>query len=839
MKIHKPDDLALLYRVLRWQGRDVLSIGAIAGFRLTGPANAPLLSEAEIWQRAAIACPDTPLDEGVPKPAGEFLLVGTAYAPDGQPVPHLPVSVRVGDVSKQLYVFGDRQATALGGLSAPAPFVTMSLAGTGISIPNVEDPGHRVVSPADAPPRAGFGPVPTDDTERAMHLGPFDARWHAREWPHFPASTSAEYAHMARPDQRNTGYWRGDEAIELIHLTAGQAMSNSALPALRARCFVRRQGEVSMRLEEAAAQADTVWLLPDLDCGLVLYRGVVALSDEDGDDVLDVVAGWEAMATAPRAAADYEAIVFPPAVEVTPAPVPAAAAIPAVHTPPSPDAAPHAAADTTLPGLHAAEASVAALERDTEDMLRHAGLTRADVEKALPRTEPEPAMDLPALTRLVDDLERQAQSSADAHGVTPAMIAALLAASQPTAPAQSMVETLAQLESDVAAMQASLGMTPELLDDLIARHPEAAVLREPPPEPLQALKLPAIAQEAAAARKEAAAPPPQSPQSTPDLSEVKRHTRETVIAAHAEGHRLAGMDLSGLDLGGVSLTGADLSDANLSGTRFDGTDLTGASLRNARCAGARFANARLGGAQLDHGDFTGADLTSAVMEGARCTGALFDGAVMTSLRAAGCNAAGASFADAGLTDADFARANLQAARFQGTQLGGASLIGAQCEKSEWYGANAEGCRLTEALLERSRADAKTILRGADLSGARLDDANWEGVDLRGAVMQRARLDGADFSRVQGDGARLSQASARGTRFDKASLVDADLTLVNLFGGSLRRARVSGATLRGANLYGADAYGADFSGARLDGATTTRTVLATPGRPESITARTVA
>lgn len=839
MKIHKPDDLALLYRVLRWQGRDVLSLGAIAGFRLDVPGNASLLSEAEIWQQASIACQDAPLDEGFPKPSGEFLLFGTAHAPGPQAVPHLPVSARVGDVEKKVIVFGTRHVTALGNLSAPSPFFAMPLTGEGATIPNVEDPGNRILSPSDTPPPAGLGPIATDAPERSRYLGRFDASWLAREWPHLPALTSAGYAHAARPDQHNVGFWRGDEAIELLHLRAGQPLLTSALPALRARCFVRRQVEASPHFEEISAHAETVWLLPDLGSGLVLYRAVATLGDEDGDDILDVVTAWEPMHSAPRPTAAYESMLFPSVpvmAQASTEPSEIIAPVPARSRPER-----TAAAAVSLPGITALEASVIALERDTETMLQNSGLTWADVERYLPQAQDEPTADLAALTKLVDDVEEHAQSMLAAHGMTPEKVASVLAAlAPPPLPqslpsAKSLAELIEQLESDVAAMQLSHGVRPEVLDKLIDSHPELAILRQPvatSPDALAAVELEAKTE--GESRPRAAydnSPPTPSPRPTAAAT-MARHTREAVVAAHAAGQRLAGMDLSGLDLSDLSLQDADLSEAALGGANLNGADLRGASLRHAHCEGTDFSGARLDGAHLEYGDFTDADFTAASMLAANCEAALFDRARMTSLRAAECHAPAASFADSVLAGADFARADLRGARFHRGVLDGASFADAECAKTEWYGAHAEGACFAKAQLQRSRADAQTVMRTADLSDAALDLANWEGVDLRHARLTRARLDGADLSGARADEASLAQASARGARLDKARLTHADLTQINLFGGSLRRARVSHAKFDSANLYGMDGYGANLGAASLDGAMTGRTVLAIPDRQET-------
>ena len=88
-----------------------------------------------------------------------------------------------------------------------------------------------------------------------------------------------------------------------------------------------------------------------------------------------------------------------------------------------------------------------------------------------------------------------------------------------------------------------------------------------------------------------------------------------------------------------------------------------------------------------------------------------------------------------------------------------------------------------------KSGAQADLRGADLSGAFLDQANLSGADLRGA-----NLSGADLS-----GANLIGADLRGADLSGANLSDANLSDANLSGASLYEADLSGARLYGADL----------------------------------------
>jgi hypothetical protein len=60
-------------------------------------------------------------------PKFEVVLLGKAYAKDGKPVPHRRVALAVGDVRREIDVYGDRQWNDREGFTAPEPFTEMPL----------------------------------------------------------------------------------------------------------------------------------------------------------------------------------------------------------------------------------------------------------------------------------------------------------------------------------------------------------------------------------------------------------------------------------------------------------------------------------------------------------------------------------------------------------------------------------------------------------------------------------------------------------------------------------------------------------------------------------------
>jgi len=89
--------------------------------------------------------------------------------------------------------------------------------------------------------------------------------------------------------------------------------------------------------------------------------------------------------------------------------------------------------------------------------------------------------------------------------------------------------------------------------------------------------------------------------------------------------------------------------------------------------------------------------------------------------------------------------------------------------------------------------AGATLRGADLVGATLRDADLRGADLVGANLRGANLRGAN----------LRGATLWGANLGGADLHEATLWGANLRGADLSRAKLSGARLWGANLGGAN------------------------------------
>jgi uncharacterized protein YjbI with pentapeptide repeats len=100
-------------------------------------------------------------------------------------------------------------------------------------------------------------------------------------------------------------------------------------------------------------------------------------------------------------------------------------------------------------------------------------------------------------------------------------------------------------------------------------------------------------------------------------------------------------------------------------------------------------------------------------------------------------------------------------------------------------------------------------RGLKLVRARLCNASWAGLDLRGAEMMFANLRGADLS-----GAELRRAWVAGADLSAAKLVAAKLRWLHAEGADFTGADLSRVVAHGANFADADMPDADFTDADL-------------------------
>ncbi len=315
MKTLKPQRLGFAYRTFEALRRFYFVPTTFVWFAFDDPKT--LLPELGMWEALGDALGAAPPDEGMPKPRGELLLTAKAFAPGAVPAGACVVRARVGTIDKSLAIFGDRFWEVVD--RPPLPFTEMAIAydrafgGDGFALnplgkgarptrvdgaelhplPNIEDPRRLLRGPGDRPSPAGFGAIDMTWPQRRSKMGTYDAAWLKDHYPGYAPDIDWSVFNTAPDDQQQPSPFRGDEEFELENLHPTRPRIASRLPGVRARCFAWQRLAEGERLHEVAMHLDTVHLFPHLERGLLIYRGVLEVADDEADDVVRVLIAAE------------------------------------------------------------------------------------------------------------------------------------------------------------------------------------------------------------------------------------------------------------------------------------------------------------------------------------------------------------------------------------------------------------------------------------------------------------------------------------------------------------------------------------------------------------------
>lgn len=863
MKTLKPMALSVLTGPYEHLGKTHLAVVACA---MTGFEPGVLEHEQTLWKTLA----ETPgfsgaLDELRPKVKSEVLAVGWAFAPPGRTVKARSVRVEVGALSKELWVVGDRQWKD-GVPTEAVPFDRMPIAwdrafggegfapnpaGRGFApvkteagmvhpLPNVEIPNKLVTSPRDRPTPAGFGPMDASFPKRIARAGTYDKRWLDTRFPDHPEDFDPTYFLVAPEDQWLKEPLSAGDRVVAEHMHPDKERLEGSVPALVARCFVSREGDL---LRELPLKLDTLWLVPHVERMVLVFRGFTEVRDDEASDVLDILFALERPGEArPRS---HYASVREKRLDRDKG---------TLHMLRDKDLIPEgmraagAAGDKDLAPLLAREglverAMVAQTEAQLERAREECRAMGVDPDEIVPKHAPAPATGIPdgdGLADFVEGAEKEAQKAIADEEVRRAKFyddlrkmcaeggidfdrmleqAKKDLGGPPTFSADAEIERL----HEMAQLSANAGIG----------IPEVSKLADP--------KLEEKLHDAERMLKDT----------------YRKHVHYLPRAQEMEAEHAARLrrDVLGWIAEGAPLTDRDFTGADLSGIDFSGRDLSRSFLEAAKLDGCRFMDANLTGVVFARATMCDADLTRACVKGANFGEAVLEGAKL----GGGVDASEAVFARADLSRADLRGILLDKADLSGAKLEGADLTGAVAKeltilRSDFHGAIFRGARFERSnLLEldvpgvdfRGVAMPGTVLfdvnaDGASFDGAELESfrvvgvdrgctlvgASFRGANLKGAFFRGARLEGADFRDAILDAADFSKAKLKGARFDGARmregrLMKADLTDASLEGADLMGALLGGAILRGARFTRANLFRADTIGAIGDDRTSFR------------------
>lgn len=395
---------------LVWQltpSRWVLTVVCKATYTLTpgvvGPTaeQEPIQDEDAHWDDDPGRSLFAPADLVPFKPRADVMLVGCAYARNGQPARSLVVRLNVGKIDKSIEVLCPRVRTRDGELREGKRWTKMPLlyeraAGgprtenpVGIHDDSVRDPYGQLALPNLQAPGLS---LPQDKLPKPIGFGPIAGDWPARrgrvprgsgdrDWARAPYGEGFDpaYFQAAPPDQQLDAL-RPTERIALENLLAKHPVFVSSLPGDRVRARIELRG-ASPR--EVSLVADSLWIDTDRAICSVTFRAKVDIEhpDQEGRILValaksDQPIAWSRIAPAPPPPSSQTSqpsqtsqsspppgLVAPLGATPAPgraAPSSASAAPPALSTPPAPPARVSSApAPTMPPPVPAARPSVA------------------------------------------------------------------------------------------------------------------------------------------------------------------------------------------------------------------------------------------------------------------------------------------------------------------------------------------------------------------------------------------------------------------------------------------------------------------------------------------------
>lgn len=260
----------------------------------------PLIMADTFTGEPGVSAPMQEVDFAPRKHRCDVLLNGSAYAPDGRPVPRVEVGVRIGAMVKAFRVVGSRSwQSGLRGVTAtaPTPFATMPISydhafggvdahhddpskhaafmanpvGAGFHkhlrpewvdgspLPNTEELDRPILTPdSEQPVPMAFGPYGRSWQPRSKYAGTYDDDWVDRHFPFLPPDFGDEY-YQAAPADQQIAHPQGGEEIVLVNLSK-EGYTAFTLPTFDAPIYFFLKNGLR---EDGRLSLDTIVLEPD------------------------------------------------------------------------------------------------------------------------------------------------------------------------------------------------------------------------------------------------------------------------------------------------------------------------------------------------------------------------------------------------------------------------------------------------------------------------------------------------------------------------------------------------------------------------------------------------
>lgn len=852
--------------------------------------------QAQPWLAERFA--KQPFDRGLKKTHGTFAVHGSAYPLNTAQQAGMAVRVNLGSLVKTLHVQPPRQwrkgllgwspvvcgaltvfpldlQHAYGGADSPdnpqgIGYTTEPDVAEGLILPQVESPQTPLRAPGEAVQVASLLPLLPHCRERRTFFGTCDDAWARQRAPFAPLDTDPRWFDEVAQDQVQPGYWAGNEAWSVAGMHPAQLEITGRLPGFRPRLFVQHtlttgsQAACAPVIEEAKLELDTVWLFPDVERVLLVYRTQIPVRDIDGDDLAAVALRCERATDPGKSPEEWIAELWPQR----------SGPHGDEQVPPG-DAALADEQEEKLSRLSADfEADVAAFiaehEKNLALSMELTGVadpmgslqTAQAMERSLTSLMPKLQATLNAAHQLFSDGQDESvpsalrslggiQTPADAEAYRaqvemlagPEQIEIMLAESE--AAIQQQVEDVARLlDRDPQALRAELQASAMPPDPTMAQAQLDTLLGETDLEAM-VVELEATLQQQL---EQMASDLGMSAQDL--LAEAKAHdplirfsgllTDAPLAEGSAEAQQRA-VQISELESlivamktvspqevsAGIApdwtrelLQASHDSKQALDGEYFLSLDLSGfdfgaAVFKSCQFHKCQFLRTSFIGADLSLSHFIDCEISDANLTDACLDGAIFERCSMDRVQAHGADFNATYAEQCTLDGADFTGAKGQATQWVECSFLAARLQGVNWAGGRWQRCNLSGANVADAQLSKTQLRACELngmaFCGADLQGASWSESQGIDIDLSNARLQQWQLD---------QGCRLPSVRLDGANLSNASLQHAFLNRASLRGACLSHALVLDCDLSDSDGYHVDASSADFTGTDLSRATWT-------------------
>ncbi len=864
MNIIKSLHSGILSKTYDFMGQSFFAVSLLWGFQLD--SGEPVL-EYKLW--AAIADmlgKNEMFDAAMPKPHGEALVHGSFFAPEGKPVLSGTVSFSFDTIQKELSVFGDRSWTKSMGMAlsvqGPEPFTEMPIdyanafggdgyknnpVGKGFGdiedpngrvspLPNIEYPDQLIHSPKDRPEPASFSRVDMMWKQRFSKSGTYDKKYIRERMPGLPDDIDWSFFNDAAPDQWKEGFFRGDESFEITNMNPDNPEQSGYLPGVYGRCFVNHEIEEEIIFTEIETRLDTVWFFPKENLGVLIHRGFMEVSEDDGADIRQILIAHENLSDSPRGAEHYHAELtkrmdpeegFKYAMNSSPL-IPEGCRCGFELLEKEGGFAPEGIARKNMENFgeqkrKQVEDEVEKHKQDALTQMEESSMDAAvfseffDVSKKTPEepeeakkikdlleniapgsTEDPPNIDIARLNlQGFDDLNAYMRKLAsDKQKETMDML-------------RDRLDSLNEMDADAPGRDIAVLQFEKMMEDIqlppvlprfnFDEHLKAAHEQSETALSQQALILNSLgaSEEDLSKIKDSFADTDQIEQQIKDAQGKTRegyrigaHHIEEARSPHEGKEAEIASDLLKRHQEGGETTGGDYAFTDLSGMDLSGIDLSGAYLEYADLSHTKLAGANLSNAVLSHAVLVETDLTNADLSGANLGASRIDGA-----RFVDSNLTGVILGKASIRYTKFHRCKLieRMEMFLETEFEQVDFTGSDMRRSNFIDADVSGCCFAEVDLTESSflnpemTDA--VFDRAVLHNVNFVKARGENVSFRQADMNNVRfVGGCGLSRSDFSGAKAAEANFRDCRLDDTDFSEAFLMKADFSGSSLIRSR---------------------------------------------------